>query len=79
VLRIRMCLKPVKRHVKITSEWKTAGTVPGRYFDGVFRVAAMMRRMHRVIRRTLSCQASASRRWTQTIRGGEDRATRGCN
>jgi len=38
-------------------------------------VAATMRR---AARRTLSCQASAPRRWTQTIRGGEDRATRGC-
>ena len=35
--------------------------------------AATMRRVHRVARKTLSCQASAPRRWTQTIRGGENR------
>ena len=29
-------------------------------------------------RRTLSCQVSAPRRWTQTIHGGENCATRGC-
>jgi len=51
---------------------------PGRYSGGVFCVAVTMRRVHRAARRTLSCQASAPRCWTQTIRGGEDRATRGC-
>jgi len=40
-------------------------------------VAATMRRVHQATRRTLSCQAIAPRRWTQTIRGGEDRAIRG--
>jgi len=47
---------------------------PGRYSGGVFCVAATMR----AARRTLSCQASASRRWTQIIHGGEDRTTRRC-
>ena len=41
-------------------------------------VAATMRRVHRTTRRTMSCQASVSRRWTQIIRGGEDRTTREC-
>jgi len=39
---------------------------------------AWLQRVHRAARRTLSCQASALRRWTQTIRGDEDRVTRGC-
>ena len=58
---------------------RTVGTVqPGRYSGGVFLMAATMRRMHRAARRTLSCQASASHHWIQTICGDENRATCGC-
>jgi len=44
----------------------------------VFRVTATMRRVHWVAWRTLLCQASASCRWTQIIRGDEDRTIHGC-
>jgi len=69
----------MENHERVELLERTVGAVrPGRYSGGVFRVAATMRRVHRAARRTLSCQASASRRWTQTIRGGEYCATRGC-
>jgi len=55
------------------SEWNT-NCRPSRYSGGVFHVVATMRGYDECIER-LEEQASAPRRWTQTIRGDEDRAT----
>jgi len=76
--RVRRDLKTVKKHGKSwASRTRTVGAVrPDHYSGGVFRMAATMRWVHQAARRTLSYQASAPRRWTQTIRD-EDRATRG--
>ena len=72
--KVRRDLKTVKKR-QVERE---AGAVrSGRYSGGVFRVETM-RRVHRAARRTLMSLSFAPRRWTQTIRREEDRATRGC-